>query len=243
MTDKLAMYALRWSIAVIVVATFASCVATPMPEPPYLDPLELELVKSEIDPDGLFVTVLFRGQPGAAPARATLWVVNYDSQAPAAETAINADGSFELELSDNFGDLWRLQLRDGTRRSTPQDVRLEDDLSPTPLELDPCLELDPQYEIAFGETIVGEPATLELRVNNRCSESIWVDSADVRLDSTPFERVGFSSAQSILPEGELSIGVAYTPLGPDEDEEILVLGLGAPLDETRAITLFGRGLP
>jgi hypothetical protein len=196
------------------------------------------------------------GGPGSAsPPGATVRVYNLDSDAPAVETAVRDDGSFDVYVSASPTDELRIQVIADSSRSEPADTGPEEiDTTATPsgggappdylggggtggqpgavggLDSAGCVLLDPPAELVVEQTGT-------LQVTNRCDYAIQLASPYLRVASPDItlgaERVWPAALE---PGASLLFTVAIAP-GSAFVEEIFFVTVSAPDYERHAITL------
>lgn len=213
-----------------------------MPEPPNLEPPELDLIigtKIDVrDP-----TLRLTGAPGAAPPGATVWAVCFSWWSEPDTTVAADDGSFEFLVTGYDGSQSRIQTRREDLRSTPLDVILREEASPELIEWEPCLGVDPPHELNLGETTVGgESTTGHVVIRNECSSDLELTIPPLYLGGFDFS-VTAESPQNISVGDEARFELSFEPEAEGDLEEILLLEVGEPLAERRPVTIFGHALP
>lgn len=222
-----------------------ACGFTPVPEPPALDPPDLDEITLGVDPilppaPEVFFDVV--GGPGAAEPGAMMWIVNIDLFYPPWESLVGDDGSFQVEVLGDTGQELRLQLRSDDLRSVPVDVvlgSLVDGASMTRVERQACVVM--ASELNLGEVSSGGVASGEIVVENHCSEEIVVDRTELR-NPTPWLDVTSSMPLSIAPGSASEIEVSFSPSERGDVEEILSIIFSSPFSERRPLTVFGTSL-
>lgn len=216
-----------------------SCVVTPVPEPPDLDPPDPDFIVMETHMTIFESEVFITGEPRAAEPGATIWAVALASTSAPIEETVADDGSFNLIILASGNTEIRLQLRSPEGlRSDPIDL-----LAPNPMDSnrgavvirDDCLVLTPSLELDLG---VGSEGSIS--IHNTCGADVVVESIDLRVPTPSFEIL--DAPPITIADGEsASVGVRFDPQETGLIEEILLIGVGAPLDAQWPVTLFGVG--
>lgn len=232
-----------WQAAVVAsIAIGAGCIATPVPEPPNLEPPEIESFQVEVSRQ--VGTILIAGAPGAVEPETVVWGVDLDTADPPATTTAVADGSFALTLTAAEGDELRLQYRCEAVRSDPVDALvtgaggLERSVVAADLA---CVELAPALELDLGAAELGGEAAGSIEVRNDCGEAIRVSAARLRVETGPFELVT-APPLDVAAGGVADVEVRFGPTAAGLAEEVLLLEAGAAAVDRRAVTLFGQGV-
>jgi hypothetical protein len=220
----------------------ASCMATPVPEPPAAT-LDFGRIHSpEVAPTTNVIGIV--GEPGAGPAGHTLRVTNLDEQGAPVDVVIAGDGSFELEIAGDQADELRFHTRLGRARGIPVDIVWAEALIAEPARVD-CLELVPLQQQDFDFVDVGAPAavrTVELR--NDCGETVPITAARLRRSASAFA-IGADAPMlpaELAPGAALSWTLELAPAAAGDVEEIFFLELEYDASSVRyPITLFGDG--
>lgn len=218
-----------------------SCVATPMPEPPNLEPPDINLV---IGTDIMAREPRLRldGAAGAAEPGATIWVVGFGWWSPPSTTVVADDGSFSVVVTGYEGAAARIQTRTSELRSTPLDVILHEDANPESIVWESCLGLAPALELDLGEAAVDGSMEGVVEIHNGCSSDIEITIPPLYLGGFNFS-VNTESPVNVPTLGEAQIEVAFEPESEGSQEDILLLEVVGPFEENRPITLFGLANP
>ncbi len=233
---QLITYSYLWSLIVVALVS-AGCVATPVPEPPLLDPPKTELVDVNYTRGDKYQLT---GNRGSATENALIWVVNLDSLDPPVLATITDDGSFVVTVEGEIGHELRLQVRQGDARSEPVDTIIRDDGGLREVIRQDCLSLEPAFDLDFGTVTVSETTPGFIEVSNRCGVELTIDDLRLRVEPAPFF-INTAPPLSIPDRGAATIELGFTPGGPGQLEEILFLELSAPFTERRPVTLIGVG--
>jgi hypothetical protein len=217
-------------------------VATPVPEPPDLDPPNTDLFLVQTVPSLVDTIVELNGEPGAAEPGATLRIVDLDSTQPPVDTLVGPDGSFAVTVNTTGGRELRVQLRtaDG-QRSPPVDLRVPPAMEPVRPEVvtrEPCLTVTPALELDFGNVDSGQ-ATRSITLENNCGAELLLDTLELRV-STPAFVLGNAPPLTIVDGERISLEVTFEPQSEGLTEEVLLIGASAPIQERWPITLVGH---
>jgi hypothetical protein len=202
-------------LSAVSIAVLAACGAprgaTPMPEPPALDPSHLDSVSPLVNPES---TVTIAGEAQAATPHATVRVTDLDRQdAPVATTAAD-NGSFTLVIPAAQTDELRLELLLQTQRSVPYDFIAS--AVRTPSARHACVELSPGLSVDVS-------ANQSLVITNHCASSLEVANPRLRLGLPQFA-LPSNLPVTLSTEQSTTIALGYTPVG-DAAEDILFLDL------------------
>jgi hypothetical protein len=206
-----------------------------MPEPPNLDPLDPERVTVIFNSIGHHVDC----GPGAAQPGTEIWALNLDDTAPAVSAVVAPDGSCAFDLLASLPDNEvRLQVRDGSRRSIPVDIRLPD---PVPIvhALD-CVILEPPFEAALGTVAVGGESVATFTLRNGCASPVTLSAVRLRGAAPPLTLEATAPAD-LPPGGTTPVGVRFTPTTTALVEEAILLDFTAPSSDRRAVVVWGSG--
>lgn len=228
-----------------MLALVTACGFTPVPEPPALDPPDLEEITLFVDsilpptPDLPFDIL---GDVGAAEPGATVWIVNFDLPYPPYVGVVGEDGSFRVGVLGNSGHELRIQLRQDDLRSEPLDVALGSIVDGARLSLverEGCITIAPELDL--GNAPVGETTTGQIIVENRCAAELLIDRIEPRgtlpdLDAIPPPPI------TIAPSSASPIDIRFTPSEAGDLEEIFFIYISSPVAERRAVTVFGRAI-
>lgn len=242
---------LRRSIAKVLLAVLfsVSCIVSPVPQPPNVEPPELDVTGV----DGIWCdncdapALRLVGPEGAVThpevtEGLTVWAVDLDRTSPPWVGAVANDGSFVVHVDGGGIDVYRLQARveiDGVlARSSPVDVTFEGDPA-TPRELEhplaECFEVEPWPELDFGVASNGDFEEVEIR--NLCDEALIVDRAAMRSPNDVFAVVG-DPPTVVEPQSTVVVEIELIAEEPGMVEAILNLAVSGPGVDRRDLTLF-----
>lgn len=215
-------------LAAAVLAS-SGCAVSPQPSPPG-GSLEVALISPGLTPEAAFDGVVFRGAPGAvSPAGGVVLITNLDTSDAPSVAPVNDDGSFEIAVPGSLSDVFRLQLKDGQRRSEPVDLRVDGASFAIALPtLDDCLFIDPAAWVALD----GAGDARSLVLENSCAEPVSFLAPRLRRGLAGF---GTTPTASFVLEPGASTTLTVRANGPASEAEDVLL-LEADLT-TRAITL------
>lgn len=216
------------------------CDVSPQPEPPSAAPtLDQAGLHHGTTTAGL---VPIEARPGTVvPALGIVQGVNLDNKAPPAETLVNPDGSFELQLAGQPTDALRLQVISAHGRSRPLDLLGDATLSVLPHPLGNCLEMKPAEELDLGEAAVGKTDSTQVVVHNGCGKSVTIDTPVLR-SAAPGFGISTPSALSIASGSDYPITVRVTPASTSPFQDLVLLQVPGTQRDLRAVTVFGRSL-
>lgn len=233
----------------LAVALCVSCVVSPVPQPPNIDPPELDVTGMEglwcenCDQPALSIV----GPPGAVThpevtGGLVVWVVDLDRTNALRSVEVAEDGSFVVHVEGGSFDVFRLQARveiDGVMvRSSPVDVTFEVESSVARVLEHPlaeCFEVEPWPEHDFGAASRGDIAQVEVR--NLCDELLIVDLAALRAPSDAFAVVGEPPTR-VEPRSAVIVELELIAEEPGMVEAILNLSVSGPDVDRRDLTLF-----
>ena len=216
------------------------CIATPIPEPPNIDPPNPDAMTGQVLSSVEGKDILFTGHAGAATADTDLWAVNLNRSDPPELVEVWEDGSFEVTLPGDAGDELRLQLRRDEARSAPIDVIARDLETPVPVTRDECLVLDPSLELGFGAVYIDGNAPGSITVRNNCTEEVVVTDLGMRIDTGDFI-IDSSPPISIDSGSSGTVEVSFTPTGTGLIEELLFVYATGSVNDRWPVMLVGRG--
>ena len=218
------------------------CTATPLPEPPAAAIDFSRVTTPEVSPATNVITLT--GEPGAGPPGKALRVTNLDTDDPAVEVVIAADGSFQISLPGSALDELRFHTRAGRERDLPADYVVGVGPIADPERID-CVLLTPLQQQDFGfVSIGGAPAVHTITLRNECAGSLSVTAAAPRRASTVF---ALGAGAPVLPldltPGEnLSWTLEFSPSSVGDAEEIFFVEVAAEGEPARyPLTLYGDG--
>lgn len=194
-----------WHILTIagLVTSLVGCVGTSVPQPPNLQPVDVDLVDwttQEATGPRLF------GEAGAAPPGAEVWLWDLESAEPPVVVLAAADGSFGAPLPAMLGEV-RLQVRVGRDRSIPVDAQVTETVEPSrrPACVGVPLEID-----------LGEARAAAFLLEHDCVSESQLDRVELRM-SNPSLTVN-ATAPALLPSGaRLEVSVSAAGIATEED--------------------------
>lgn len=228
------MLALVLWLAVLGALPMPGCTATPLPDPPALEEVDLDPMGTSTGDE-----VRIAGGPGAADPELTVHAVNLDSTDPPVTATAGPSGAFELVVSGNVGDVVRMQtVEDDGRRSTPVDVQVTDGpaMAVAPL-LGECLRMD--RDVDAGAVEVSATETQAIEIVNDCDEEVVFGGASFRAPVDGLTLVSGPPA-TLAAGSRAGLAVEVAPAGAGPLEEVLLLAVDAPSSGRRAITVRAR---
>ncbi len=176
--------------ALALVATATGCVLSPQPLPPSIDGERLTIELISTDPDrGEIDTARIIGAPGAvSPGGAVLHTVNLELANEATELTVAEDGSFEVYLTGQPGQEFRLRAFSEGLWSRPEDIvaPAEDGPPDSPVRpLGDCLSLSAPLELGFGPIAQGDITVDTIELTNHCGETLRLDDVRLRIGDAP----------------------------------------------------------
>lgn len=231
-------------VAALVGATLlGACVVSPQPLPPIIptiDVAKLSLVSTSPE-------VVLHGDPGAVTPDATFTALGFSSTTTDS-IVVAPDGSFDLTLTMDAAQLYRLEAVLDGERSAPIDVEAPTtavdgpSLIPAAPAYAGCLTVSPMPVDDRGEVEVGQSEPFAVQLQNGCTEELPVD--DIRLADGAAEFALSTIAPLAIPAGEIrAISLAFTPSKAGSFQDVLVLHLGGTTPGFVAVTLRGEGTP
>ncbi|MGE0787159.1 MAG: hypothetical protein AB7S26_15920 [Sandaracinaceae bacterium] len=221
---------LGWLAAVAALA-LAGCVATPVPDPPDIEPPNLAniVVNGPVGVPGMGSVNLDASADAVEPG-ATLWALGGFAIGPARTAPANDLGGFSTSVPVDDGRPWvRLQARDGERRSIPLDVDVDvREGPPTLLPLSSCVEIDSEARFDTDDVAVS--------IVNRCGATLTLARLDLR-DGEPIE------LDPDLPRDIPDLGsdaILLRATGPDAFEGFVRVSLTGAVTEVRGVTVYRR---
>jgi hypothetical protein len=174
----------------------ASCVGTPLPEPP--DELPAPDYEHFLANDsGVMVvstgesTVMFGGGRGTVQPNTRVWIVNLDRDVAPVQVDADAEGGFTSPaIRAAADDRIRVLSRTGTQHSAPLDLRVSTPelaapgslyVSPLPASDLSCLRITPAATLSLST------AEGTLRVENRCDSEVELTRVGLRFGDQGFE--------------------------------------------------------
>jgi hypothetical protein len=211
---------LRLALWASVVFGIASCVGNPVPEPPHIDPVDLETVFYD-DPSDPTVGGVF-SRAGSLEPGVEVWAWNLERDDDPVVAVVQDNGSFELEVWLMHGDELRFQVRTDEGRSRPIDG-VATDLAFVASERPSCVDAPAELDLAGR-------AEGMIRVVHECATA--VDVVDVRWRrELPDLTLEATSLGTLAPGDPLDV-VVTTDRNDAEVEEIILIELD--LDGTPA---------
>jgi hypothetical protein len=219
-----------WLLALVSLLGAGACSgprgATPLPEPPALDPARIgipELVTVA------FPSIPLSGSKGAAPANAVVRVTNLDSMGDPVATSADGNGAFTIVVGGVPGNELRLQaLLDG-ERSPPVDLVYSGG-SPATLTASPrhaCVALTPGFELSFDAA-----GTQSLELASSCAGSLTVSNPRLRRGSAAFT-LSTPLPLDVAPSSEAMLNVESSATPGSGEEDALFLDLDVAGDVLR----------
>ncbi|MDQ3036111.1 MAG: hypothetical protein M3Y87_27160 [Myxococcota bacterium] len=218
--------------ALLLIGLVSSCVGTPQPNPPSLDPSQIGSTRS---------TQLLGLSGAIDPPGAELWITPLDTLGDPQVIVSNADGSFAAMPLE--GELQRMQPRlslEGSEevlRGPIVDVRVSpvDGVSFPALAL-PCWRMP--IEQRAPDTAVGSATELVIEITNDCGEPVVVTGAAPR---RPSDFTVAETPTEIAAGARGTLRVQFAPSAEGVREEVVFVDLGSPAIERRAVSIYGVG--
>ena len=204
----------------------AGCGVNPIPEPPVEPSIDGPIAVIPTCPSCLG-EITVTGNAGDADS---VWAVNLDGDRAPVIGSVD-EGMFMVSLQAVPGDEVRFQARRADMRSRPVDliVVLEGEMTLPVRPFDGCWSLPLEQDVAGATTI---------DLSHDCGDTLMVDR--IALHPALSDGVALEAPQTPL---DVTAGAAFnaavTPSG-SFNESILLIQVGAPSIDRRAITLFGR---
>jgi hypothetical protein len=207
-----------WLVALVSALCALGCSgprdATPLPEPPALNPDRIGITVGLIPAT---TTIWITAAPNAAPANALVRVTNLESTGPTISTTAMANGSFEIRVPGEVGDELRFQALVGAERSPPIDLIYVNE-APTGFRMSArhsCVSLSPGFELLFASA-----GSQELTLRSTCAGTLSVANPRQRRPLAAF------SLETALPldvsaGGTGSLSVAFSGATAAEVEDTL----------------------
>lgn len=220
----------RW-IAAWIGVVLVACGATPIPDPPDLDPPDRERMTASPMMGLVATTVTIDGDAGSAVPGTILQIVRLDTELAPALTLVAEDGSFHAELDAEVGEELRLSFRDGASRSPPTDLVVPAVMGRfDPARRVSCVALP--SELDLGDVIAGDSVTLPIVLESTCPDETAI-AVRMRVRSSALS----ISGDTVLPAGGTAmIEATFAPASAGTYEEIAFAELGGA---RHPITLFG----
>lgn len=212
-----------------------ACVATPIPDPPSLDPPDLDRIyeagtsAGEIDIDGM---------AGAVDPGAVVVAVNLDAMDPPVRVEADIDGGFSMIVPGFPTHLVRMHAELDDARSPPVDFVATGGGTPVPFDppLADCLTIP--VELAFGRVAIGATDTVSIPIANDCAADVEIDAIALRVPTAGLNVVT-AAPLTVAASTEAVIEVEVAPASAGPLEEVLLLSIAAPEMGRRAVTLRG----
>jgi hypothetical protein len=216
-------------VSVVAEACSSANEATPIPEPPSLDP---ERVGLPPGPSLFGALITIQGQPGATNPRATIRVTNLDSALEPVEVRADRSGGFEVQVEILEGNEVRLQALADDRRGDPVDFIYATEALEAPSR-HACFQITSGLDLVFGE----EPIA-EILLENACAADATVDAAGTRLALSDFALE--TALPIVVPAGESAVvRIEHASASREEREDVLFLNVGVDGELRRyPVTLF-----
>ncbi len=213
----------------------AGCVATPLPDPPTLEPPDVE--RMFVSPTSVGPALELRAMPGTVDAGLTVVAVNLDQSDPPVRAVADPDGSFTLTVLGFSGHVVRVHAEMDGARSSPVDfVAVGGTPSPLVPTLADCLVM--ADALSFGEVAVGATERITIPIDNDCASEVRFDAIALRVPTLGLNVVT-AAPLTIAASSSGVIEVDVTPSAPGALEEVLLVGVAAPEIGRRAVTLYG----
>lgn len=233
----------RTWLAAIAAAALGACVVSPQPLPPIAPTIDIsKLSLTMVDPD-----VVLHGDPGAVTAGASLTALGFTSSATDAIN-VQPDGSFDLPLTMDAAQLYRLEAIKDDVRSQPVDIEAPasavdgNNLIPAVPAYASCLTVTPFPVADRGDVPVGENQAFAIQMQNGCAEDLVAD--DVHLVDGASGFTVSTAAPLSLPAGQnRAVSLAFKPTDPGVTSDVLVLHFGGSTPGFVVVSLRGEGTP
>jgi hypothetical protein len=214
---------------VVAAACSSANEATPIPEPPSLNPDKIGIPTG---PSVVDTSITIQGQPGATAPRATIRVTNLDSAVEPVEVRADRSGGFEVRLEVPDGHEVRIQALSGDRRSEPVDfVHSDRELAASVRHA--CFRITSGLDLVFDQA-----PSAEILLENTCAADATVDAAGTRLALSDFALE--TALPIVVPAGGSAVvRIEHAPASRDEREDVLFLNVGVDGELRRyPVTLF-----
>jgi hypothetical protein len=226
-------------VRLLLAGLCVSCVGTPTPDPPDFDPLPRPSEDTFVREGAVRVLTTVTDGPlmlpldaarGAVPGGSEVWIVNLDDPNASAQTVrARDDGSFSVMVTGRIDQRFRLLYRTSTNHSLPIDLQIagnETSVALVPIARDAaldCLTVEPSEEITRAPN---ESERHVFRVENRCSETLSVDRAELRFGDRGFRLT--TPPETIPANGSADLTVLFPAHDDDrERDDIVLLELGS----------------
>jgi hypothetical protein len=189
--------------------------ATPLPEPPALNPDRIGITVGLIPATTI---IWITAAPSAAPANALVRVTNLDSTDPTVSTTALANGAFEIRVPGEAGDELRFQALVGEQRSLPVDL-IYAPATTTGFMSSPrhsCVSLSPGFELLFGSA-----GSQELSLHSTCAGNVGIANPRQRRELPAFSLVT-PLPLDVSPGATGTLGVAFSGANAAEVEDTLL---------------------
>jgi hypothetical protein len=228
----------KW-IGLVFVGLFAACGATPLPDPPDLDPPDRDAIEGEettnVAPPPMPTATIY-GDSGTTVPGTVIHAVVLDGDLPPRLAVADESGGFAFQVDGAAGNEVRLTYRRGDARSEPLDG-IVPSMSRGPLEpatRDACVVLPATLDL--GEVTAGESVTLPILVENDCAAEIPI-AVRMRARSAV---LSIAAPETSIAAGESSmLEATFAPVLAGAFEEVAFLDVGAA---RYPITLFGTAV-
>lgn len=231
------------ALALVGAMLLGACVVSPQPLPPIVPTIDVaKLTLVSTGPD-----VVLHGDPGAVTPDATFTALGFVSTVTDS-IVVAADGSFDLPLTEDSAQLYRLEAILDGERSLPIDIEAPTTaidgpgIIPASPAYAECLTVSPMPVDDRGEVEVGQSESFAVQLQNGCTEELAVD--EIRLANGAAGFTVSTAAPLSVPAGELrAVSLAFSPSKEGGAQDVLVLHLGGTSPGFVAVTLRGLGTP
>jgi hypothetical protein len=192
--------------------------ATPLPEPPALNPDKIGISVGLIPASD---TIWISAEASAAPANAIVRVTNLESNGPAVATTATSSGAFQIQVPGGVGDELRFQVLVGEQRSAPVDLIYENG-TPNAFTKSPryaCVSLSPGFELLFPSA-----GSQDLTLRSACSGTLVVSNPRQRRPTAAFS-LSTTLPLDVSAGGTGSLSVAFSGAVGAELEDTLFVDL------------------
>lgn len=230
-------------IALVGASLLGACVVSPQPLPPIAPTIDVaKLSLTSTSPE-----VVLHGDAGAVTADATLTALGITSSA-SDSVVIQPDGSFDLTLTMDAAQLYRLEAEKDGARSVPIDVEAPatavdgKSIIPASAAYAGCLTVAPATVADRGEVAVGQSQSFAIQLQNGCAEDLTADDLHLVDGAAGFSLT--SVAPLTVPAGEnRAVSLAFAPSVEGAADDVLVLHFTGSAPGFVVVTLRGDGTP
>lgn len=189
----------------------AGCGVSPVPEPPLV-----ERSKIHLESAGMGLTRIRGDADSISPPGAVVTVLNLDTADPPSMVPSNADGSFEVVVTGEPFNEYRITATDPMEMETspPIDVVGAPDGTtlPAPRPLEECL-LFSETSIDFGEIAPDDVSVGQVRIENQCPEPVFIDLVSPRV-GIDFQPIPIRMGTIIDTGAARNVPVQFVPGDP-----------------------------